>query len=501
MTTALAGTAEAVGAAATQAPPADHSALALALGDGARPRAGCVSSTGSPRPGPRPAGLPDAQPGAVRVGRPRPRPAGPPPRRRRAGAPPPRRGGPGAVRLPVLLLPDGARLEAPSRLEAARAVGLPTRPARPEYDLAIVGGRAGRPDGRGVRRLGGAAHGGARARGAGGPGRGQRPHRELPRLPAGDQRPGADRARLRAGAALRGRVRPGQRGGGRRPGGAAPFRLRLRDGAELRCPRARRGHGGGLPPARGPGRGGAHRAGHLLRLGRRRGVALPRAATCSSSGAGTRPGRRRCTWPGTPGSVTLLVRGQVAGRGHVRLPDPGARGRGEPHGALRHRGGRRRGARAARGAGAARPGHGRRDPRAGRRPGPPDRAAAAHRLGGGPPRARRAGLPAHRPRPAPSAPAQRRPAPAAGGRCRAPRSSWRRACPACSPPATCATARPSASPRPWGRARWRCSSCTSTSASSPRRTPAPWHGAGLPGARPGHTPLLDWSAFTTEARV
>jgi thioredoxin reductase (NADPH) len=44
------------------------------------------------------------------------------------------------VRLPVLLLPDGRRLEAPSRLEAARAVGLPTRPARPEYDLAIVGG-------------------------------------------------------------------------------------------------------------------------------------------------------------------------------------------------------------------------------------------------------------------------------------------------------------------------------------------------------------------------
>jgi thioredoxin reductase (NADPH) len=44
------------------------------------------------------------------------------------------------VRLPVLLLPDGRRLEAPSRLEAARAVGLATRPTQPEYDLAIVGG-------------------------------------------------------------------------------------------------------------------------------------------------------------------------------------------------------------------------------------------------------------------------------------------------------------------------------------------------------------------------
>ncbi len=44
------------------------------------------------------------------------------------------------VRLPVVLLPDGQRLEAPSPLEVARAVGLPTRPTQPEYDLAIVGG-------------------------------------------------------------------------------------------------------------------------------------------------------------------------------------------------------------------------------------------------------------------------------------------------------------------------------------------------------------------------
>ena len=44
------------------------------------------------------------------------------------------------VRLPVLLLADGRRLEAPSRLEVARAVGLPTRPTQQEYDLAIVGG-------------------------------------------------------------------------------------------------------------------------------------------------------------------------------------------------------------------------------------------------------------------------------------------------------------------------------------------------------------------------
>jgi thioredoxin reductase (NADPH) len=57
-----------------------------------------------------------------------------------AGAPAAAGVGPGSGRLPVLLLPDGGRLEAPARLEAARAVGLPTSPARPEYDLAVVGG-------------------------------------------------------------------------------------------------------------------------------------------------------------------------------------------------------------------------------------------------------------------------------------------------------------------------------------------------------------------------
>ena len=47
------------------------------------------------------------------------------------------------IRLPVLLLADGRRLEAPSRLEVARAVGLHTRPMQLEYDLAIVGAGPG----------------------------------------------------------------------------------------------------------------------------------------------------------------------------------------------------------------------------------------------------------------------------------------------------------------------------------------------------------------------
>jgi thioredoxin reductase (NADPH) len=43
-------------------------------------------------------------------------------------------------RLPVILFPDGSHLVAPSPLELAAKVGLPTRAGRPFYDLAIVGG-------------------------------------------------------------------------------------------------------------------------------------------------------------------------------------------------------------------------------------------------------------------------------------------------------------------------------------------------------------------------
>jgi thioredoxin reductase (NADPH) len=41
---------------------------------------------------------------------------------------------------PVVLMPDGSHLEAPSRLTLARRVGLPVQPARSEYDVAILGG-------------------------------------------------------------------------------------------------------------------------------------------------------------------------------------------------------------------------------------------------------------------------------------------------------------------------------------------------------------------------
>lgn len=40
---------------------------------------------------------------------------------------------------PVCLFPDGSFLEAPSRIELARKLGLHTKPDQPEYDLAIMG--------------------------------------------------------------------------------------------------------------------------------------------------------------------------------------------------------------------------------------------------------------------------------------------------------------------------------------------------------------------------
>ena len=84
--------------------------------------------------------------------------------------------------------------------------------------------RAGRAGGRGVRRVGGPAHGGGRARGARRAGRAERGDRELPRLPQGAQRRRPHPAGDRAGLAVR------------RRDGAGPRRGRLR-GARARCGR------------------------------------------------------------------------------------------------------------------------------------------------------------------------------------------------------------------------------------------------------------------------
>ena len=46
----------------------------------------------------------------------------------------------GTTRLPVVLFPDGSHLIAPSQLELAARVGLPTRAGQKFYDLVVVGG-------------------------------------------------------------------------------------------------------------------------------------------------------------------------------------------------------------------------------------------------------------------------------------------------------------------------------------------------------------------------
>ena len=46
----------------------------------------------------------------------------------------------GLARLPIVLFPDGTYLSAPSSLALAEKVGLHTKPARPFYDVVVVGG-------------------------------------------------------------------------------------------------------------------------------------------------------------------------------------------------------------------------------------------------------------------------------------------------------------------------------------------------------------------------
>ncbi|UMG92380.1 FAD-dependent oxidoreductase [Nocardioides sp. TF02-7] len=65
--------------------------------------------------------------------------------------------GAGVEELPLVLLPDDRDLRAPSAVELAAALGLRTRAEQPLYDLCIVGAGAGRPGGRGLRRVGGPA--------------------------------------------------------------------------------------------------------------------------------------------------------------------------------------------------------------------------------------------------------------------------------------------------------------------------------------------------------
>ncbi len=182
--------------------------------------------------------------------------------------------------------PDGARAGRAAR----RRSGAGVRALRPG-DRRRRSRRAG---GGRLRRVGGAAHGDGRARGAGRPGRAVEPDRELPRLSDGAQRIGPRAPRDRPGPA------PGRRAADRQRRGRPARRRGRADGRAERRRRAQRDVrdrrlGRLLPPDDGAGLRRAGRAPASTTAPRcsRRGRAS--SSTSSSSAAPTRPARRPST--------------------------------------------------------------------------------------------------------------------------------------------------------------------------------------------------------------
>ena len=145
--------------------------------------------------------------------------------------------------VPLLVTPDGTVLRSPSEAEIAAAVGLTTTPTdrllRPRRDRR----RPGRAGARGLRRVGGPAHGARRAQATGGQAGQSSPDRELPRLPRRRVRRPAHRPGPAAGGEVRHRAahRPRRRRArGPRLGPDRPVRRRHRDRRAQRRPRHRR---------------------------------------------------------------------------------------------------------------------------------------------------------------------------------------------------------------------------------------------------------------------
>ena len=95
---------------------------------------------------------------------------------------------------PVVACGHMLLLRNPSNRELADALGIRQPLEQTVYDLVVVGGRPGGAGGGGLRRLRGAADGGAGAHRARRAGRQQHAHRELPRLSHRHHRQRAGRA-------------------------------------------------------------------------------------------------------------------------------------------------------------------------------------------------------------------------------------------------------------------------------------------------------------------
>ena len=195
--------------------------------------------------------------------------------------------------LPLVLVPDGETLRAPTILELADALGLRTSAEQPLYDLCIVGG--------GPAGLAAAVYGASEGlqtvvierEAPGRPGRPERRHRELPRVPEGPVRRRAHPPRRRPGAPVRRRDGPGPR---RRR--ASRCAARCAPCASPTEPRSRRGRCWSPPACRtgcsdAPGLAERHRPRRVLRRDRQRRASRARATTCTSSARPTRPARRR----------------------------------------------------------------------------------------------------------------------------------------------------------------------------------------------------------------
>ena len=224
-----------------------------------------------------------------------------------------------------------------------RSVGLSTTPAADFYDLVVVGG--------GPAGLGAAVYGASEGlrtvlveRRATGGQAGQSSRIEnylgFPDGVSGAQL--TDRARrqaLKFGAELlTAREVVGAGGRAARPGcvrfadGSRDRRAHRGPGHRRLLPAARRARAAPTSPAAGVFYGSAATEAPELR----------RTRTSTSSAGPTRPGRRRCTSPGTPSRVHLLVRGDDLAPVDVALPDRPDRGDRQHRGAPVHRGGRRR---------------------------------------------------------------------------------------------------------------------------------------------------------------